>query len=82
MEPNFRGELDRERLKGEKARVAPPVRKTGFPRKKTGDKEVFLWQPTPVPWPGKSHGQRSLVGYSPWGCKELDTTERLHFRRV
>ena len=29
--------------------------------------------------PGKSHGQRSLVGYSPWGCKELDTTEQLHF---
>ena len=27
--------------------------------------------------PGKSHGQSSLVGYSPWGCKELDTTERL-----
>ena len=30
--------------------------------------------------PGKSHGQRSLVGYSPWGCKESDTTERLHFK--
>ena len=29
--------------------------------------------------PGKSHGWRSVVGYSPWGCKELDTTERLHF---
>ena len=29
--------------------------------------------------PGKSHGQRSLVGYSPWGCKELDTAEPLHF---
>ena len=29
--------------------------------------------------PGKSHGQRSLVGYSPWGRKELDTTGRLHF---
>ena len=29
--------------------------------------------------PGKSHGQRSLEGYSPWGRKELDTTERLHF---
>ena len=29
--------------------------------------------------PGKSHGQRSLVGCSPWGCEELDTTERLHF---
>ena len=29
--------------------------------------------------PGKSHGQRSLVGYSPWGHKELDMTERFHF---
>ena len=29
--------------------------------------------------PGKSHGQRSLVGYSPWGHKESDTTERLHY---
>ena len=36
------------------------------------------WQPTPVLLPGKSHGQRSMVGYSPWGCKELDTTERCH----
>ena len=37
--------------------------------------------PTPVFLPGKSHGQRSLVGYSPWGHKESDTTERLtgHF---
>ena len=33
------------------------------------------WQPTPVLLPGKLHGQRSLVGYSPWGCEELDTTE-------
>ena len=37
------------------------------------------WQPTPVLLPGKSHGQRSLVGYSPWGRKESDMTERLHF---
>ena len=29
--------------------------------------------------PGKSHGQRNLVGYSPWSHKELDTTEGLHF---
>ena len=36
-----------------------------------------LWQPTPVLLPGKYHGQRSLVGCSPWGCKESDTTERL-----
>ena len=37
------------------------------------------WQSTPVLLPGKSHGQRSLVGYSLWGLKESDTTERLHF---
>ena len=37
------------------------------------------WQSTPILLLGKSHGQRSLVGYSPWGCKESDTTERLHF---
>ena len=35
------------------------------------------WQPTPVSLPGEFHGQRSLVGYSPWGCKVLDTTEQL-----
>ena len=35
--------------------------------------------PTPVPLPGKSHGQRSLVGCSPWGHEQLDTTKRLHF---
>ena len=35
--------------------------------------------PTPVLLPGKSHGWGSLVGCSPWGCKESDTTERLHF---
>ena len=37
------------------------------------------WQPTPVFFPGESHGRRSLVGYSPQGRKELDMTERLHF---
>ena len=37
------------------------------------------WQPTPVFLPGKSHGYRSLVGYRPWGRKESDTTEQLHF---
>ena len=35
------------------------------------------WQPTPIFLPGESHRQRSLVGYSPWGCKESDTTEWL-----
>ena len=48
-------------------------------------KEVFKkrwrekWQPTPIFLPGKSHGQRSLAGYSSWGCQESDMTERLHF---
>ena len=36
------------------------------------------WQPTPVFLPGKFNGQRSLIGYSPWDHKELDTTERLN----
>ena len=36
-------------------------------------------KPTPVFLPGKSHGWRSLVGYCPWGHRESDTTERLHF---
>ena len=33
------------------------------------------WQPTPVFLPGKPHGQRSLVGYSPWSSRDSDTTE-------
>ena len=37
------------------------------------------WHPTPVLLLGKSHGRRSLVGCSPWGREESDTTERLHF---
>ena len=49
-------------------RFNPWVRKIPWRRK---------WQPTPVFLPGKSHGQRSLVGYSPWGYKESGTTEWL-----
>ena len=37
------------------------------------------WQPPPVFLPGESHWKRSMVGYSPRGCEESDTTERLHF---
>ena len=36
----------------------------------------WKWQSTPVFLPGNSHGQRGLVGYSPWGCKELDRLKR------
>ena len=39
-------------------------------------------QPTPVLLPGKSHGRRTLVGCSPWGHEESDTTERLHFHAL
>ena len=49
---------------------SPCIRKIPWRRK---------WQPTPVFLPGKFHGHRSLVGYSPQSPKELDTTERLHF---
>ena len=37
-----------------------------------------IWQPTPLFLPGKSHQQRSLAGYNPWGGKESDTTEHPH----
>ena len=42
-------------------------------------KQRKQWHPPPVPLPGEPHGRRSLVGCSPWGRKELDTTERHHF---
>ena len=44
-----------------------------------GREDFLEKEPTPVFLPGKSHGWRSLVGYSPWGHKESDTTELLHF---
>ena len=52
-----------------------------FNGKNTSSKKMNLWfyHPIPVLLPGKSHGQRSLVGCSPWGCKESDRTERFPF---
>ena len=41
-----------------------------------------LWQPTPVFLLGKSRGQRSLVGHSPWGHKEWDVTEQFHSKKL
>ena len=55
----------------------PAMRETWV--RSLGWEDLLEKQPTPVLLPGESHGQRSLVGYSPWGRKELDTTERLHF---
>ena len=40
------------------------------------------WEPTPVSLPGEFQGQRSLAGYSPWGHKELDTTDQLTHRHT
>ena len=40
------------------------------------------WLPTPVFLPGECHGQRSLMGYSPWGHKESDMTEQLIYHSL
>ena len=40
------------------------------------------WQTTPVFFPGEFHGQRSLADYSPWGLKELDTSEGLSTYKI
>ena len=53
--------------------VQSPVGKIPWSRK---------WQPTEVFLPGESHEQRSLEGYSPWGCKESDTTEWLNWTEL
>ena len=53
-------------------------RKNNFRQTEQSD-HIYFWQPTPVLLPGKSHGRRSVVGYSQWGHKDLDTTEWLHF---
>ena len=57
----------------------PAMRETGFDPWVGKFPWRRKWQPTPVFLPGESHGWRSLVGYSPWGLKESDTTERAHF---
>ena len=54
----------------ERPEFSPWVRKISWRRK---------WHPTPVLLPGKSHGWWNLIGYSPWGHKESDMTERLRF---
>ena len=57
--------------------------KLHFPNKKITSRSVISWRrqwhPTPLLLTGKSHGRGSLVGCSPWGHSESDTTERLHF---
>ena len=74
-EKELKSLLMRLKEKSEKAGLKLNIQKTN---KILASGPITLWQPTPVLLPRKSHGQRSLVGYSPWGCKELDMTERLH----
>ena len=57
-------------LPSRRCRLEPWVRKIPW---------RWKWQPFPIFMPGKSHGWRSLVGCSPWGREESNTTERLHF---
>ena len=58
--------MERVHLPSKRCRFDPWVDKISWRRK---------WHPTPVFLFGKSHGQRSLVGYSPWGHKESEMTE-------
>ena len=60
---------------------AGEVRDTGFIPESGRSPQRRKGQPTPVSLPGKSHGQRSLAGYSSWGRKESDTTEQAHRMR-
>ena len=70
-------------------RLWSKYRHSWWPQKQREAKGVFdesytlirrrQWHPTPVLLPGNSHGQRSLLGCSPWGREESDMTERLHF---
>ena len=56
--------------------VAKPERENIIPKSVMLNYVQFKkWQPTPIFVPGESHGQRSLAGYSPWGCRELDMSE-------
>ena len=55
----------------------PAVQKTGVLSLGEEDPWGRKWQTTPVFLSGESHGQRSLLGYSPWGRKELNVTEQL-----
>ena len=63
--------------------VSPALQVDSLPSEPLGKPQTYSqrrqWQTTPVLLPGESHGQRSLVGCSPWGLEELDTTEQLHF---
>ena len=71
--PNYR--LVWASLVAQVVKNVPAMQETWVPSLGQEDPWRRAWQPTPVFLPGESHGQRSLVGYSPWGPKESDATE-------
>ena len=73
---------DRVSLVAQSIKNLPAVQETGFDPWVRKIACWGAWQPTPVFWPGESHGQSSLAGYSPWGHTESDATERLHFHFI
>ena len=66
-------------LVDQRVKYLPEMRETRVQSLNWKDPWRRKQQPTLVLLPGKSHRRRSLVGYSPCGCKESDMTERLHF---
>ena len=79
---NLKGNQSRTvigRTNAEAPMLWPPDAKSWLIRKTLMLGRRRRWQPTPVLLPGKSHGRRSLVGFSPWGREESDTTEILPF---
>ena len=64
-------------LVAQKVKNLPAIQETGFDPWLRKIPQRKKWQLTPIFLPGEVHGQRSLVGFSPWGRKELDTTEQL-----
>ena len=68
----------RASLVAQRLKCLPPMQETRVRSLGREDPLEKKMASTPVFLPGESHGRRSLVGYSPWGRKESDTTERLH----
>ena len=58
-------------------KTVPAMQETRVPSLGWEDPRRREWLPSPIFLPGEFHGHRSLAGYSPWACKESNTTERL-----
>ena len=79
MSPGSSVPTERNNLPGSLSRGPDQVLETNYLTASSSFIQSRQWHPTPILLPGKSHGRRSLVDYSPWGLEESDTTEQLHF---